>query len=57
MEMKTITIDKTTTHKKKKIKKLFRKLESEVTDKTEKTILKFIKKCLLTLVELYYNKN
>lgn len=55
--MKTITIDKTTTHKKKKIKKLFRKLESEVTDKTEKKILKFIKKCLLTLVELYYNKN
>ena len=37
--------------------KLFRKLESEVTDKTEKKILKFIKKCLLTLVELYYNKN
>ena len=57
MEMKTITIDKTTTHKKKKIKKLFRKLESEVTDKTKKKILKFIKKCLLALVELYYNKS
>lgn len=43
MEMKTITIDKTTAHKKKKIKKLFRKLESEVTDKTEKKYSNLLK--------------
>lgn len=53
MTSKTITIDKTTPHKKKVIKKTFRALETEVTDKTDKKILKAIKTCLLALTEFF----
>ena len=53
MISKTITMDKTTPHKKKVIKKTFRTLETELTDKTDKKILKAAKKCLLALTEFF----
>lgn len=53
MTSKTITIDKTTPHKKKLIKKTFGTLETEATDKTDKKILKTVKTCLLALTEFF----
>ena len=53
MTSKTITIDKTTPHKKKVIKKTFRVLSVTSVSKTDKKILKAIKTCLLALTEFF----